>query len=204
MTMRSTTLLFLGFVLAACGSNDGGSGDASRNSAGGSATTTTAGSGGDIVGRWRRINNCRELVAALADAGLAPVAASVVGDYFPDTSAKQLATKGNLCQGAEPFVHYHFFDASGRFGSLDDKEQPVDDGPYKTVDERTFVIPFESVPVRFHYAIDGASLKLSPVITPAMKRDALAHPLKFTAAGWAISVSYPDHEWMRVDCGAWC
>jgi hypothetical protein len=58
--------------------------------------------------------------------------------------------------------------------------------------------------VVFRYEIKGDALSLSPVLTPAMKETAFAHPLKFSDAGWAVSVSYPVHEWKRVDCGGWC
>ena len=151
-----------------------------------------------------RVNKCRELVNALMDARLGALAPSVVGDYFPEIPANQLAGKDDVCEGATPFVHYHFFNATGGFGSLDENEERVDDGPYEIVDDGTFVISFDASPVRFHYAVEGDTLRLSPVITPAMRRDALAHPLKFTAAGWGIAVSYPGHEWTRVECGAWC
>jgi hypothetical protein len=56
----------------------------------------------------------------------------------------------------------------------------------------------------FHYSVCGDELSLSPFVKRAMKREALAHPLDFTAAGWAVSMSYPGHVWKRVDCSGWC
>jgi hypothetical protein len=45
---------------------------------------------------------------------------------------------------------------------------------------------------------------LTPVLTRAMKRKALEHPLNFSPAGMAIAVSYPGTAWKRVDCAGWC
>ena len=101
----------------------------------GATGTTTAPDALTLVGRWKRVNECPQLVKALEQAGLRAIAPSVVGDYFPDESPKELARKDNLCDGAEPLVHYHFFDQAGRFGSLDENEQQVDDGTYEILDE---------------------------------------------------------------------
>ena len=91
-----------------------------------------------IVGRWERVLRCSELVDALEAAGLRKVAAPIVaGDYFRDMNAAALAEKDDLCEGAKPpFVHSHFFDAEGRFGSLDENESQVDEGRYDVVDSR--------------------------------------------------------------------
>jgi hypothetical protein len=37
-----------------------------------------------------------------------------------------------------------------------------------------------------------------------MKEQALANPLQFTDAGWAVAVAYPGEEWKRVSCADWC
>ncbi len=58
--------------------------------------------------------------------------------------------------------------------------------------------------VVFRYEIEGDKLSLSPVITPAMKKEALAQPLEFSDAGWSVAVSYPGQIWKRVDCSGWC
>jgi hypothetical protein len=153
------------------------------------------------------VNRCAEIVKAVDDAGLGALAPSVVGDYFPGRTPKQLAEKEILCAGAKPIVHYHFFDEAGRFGSLDEHEEQVDDGTYELTDDGTLVISKEFGDVEFQYTIDeaeGDKLTLLPQITPAMKKMALARPLEFGAAGWAHSMSYPGHEWTRVGCAAWC
>lgn len=150
------------------------------------------------------MNECEQLVKAFQEAGLAKIASSYVGDYFPDASPRELARKSDLCADAEPFVHSHFFDEDGAFGSLTEDLEQVDDGTYKIVDDRTFVISKEFPDVTFHYTVNGDDLELSPVLTRAMKKEALAHPLDFSAAGWAITMSYPGQVWKRVECNGWC
>jgi hypothetical protein len=187
----------------------GGSTESAEELSGQSTATdsTTSDSASDappLVGRWERVNECPQLVKALNQAGLGAIAPSVAGDYFPEASPKQLAGKDDLCKGAEPFVHSHFFDDVGMFGSLDENEDQVDDGMYEILDDGRFRIGNADVGAVFRYEIDGDALSLSPVLTSAMKKQALAHPLEFSQAGWAVAVSYPGHEWKRVDCHSWC
>jgi hypothetical protein len=108
------------------------------------------------------VNRCPELVKALDQAGLRAIAASVVGDYFPEENPMRLARKDNLCEGAEPIVHYHFFDEAGALGSLDENEDQVDDGTYEIIGDRTFVISKEFPDMTFHHEIKGDTLSLSP------------------------------------------
>ena len=84
-----------------------------------------------IVGRWQMIRTCQNVVGALKAAGLRPLAPAVVGDYFPNQTPQQLAKKKSLCQGAKPQIHSHFFTADGKFGSLDQRGEQVDDGTYQ-------------------------------------------------------------------------
>src|SRR6266581_2478662 len=93
-----------------------------------SHSATTPGS--RLVGRWSRIKTCQELVDALRKAGLGSTAPAAVGDFFPNSTPQQLARKSDLCSGAAPQVHSHFFTSHGKFGSLDQNGQQVDDGRY--------------------------------------------------------------------------
>jgi len=157
-----------------------------------------------IVGRWQQTHRCTWLVQALKEAHLRRIAPSVVGDYFPHKTPQQLARKRHICRGAEPQRHSHFFTSDGHFGSVNQYGQQVDNGRYRVIDARTFRIG----DVRFHYQIDntadGEVLALDPVITRHMRREALAHPLRFSKAGYAVAVAYPGHTWERVPCGQWC
>jgi hypothetical protein len=167
-------------------------------------TPTTTAETQALVGRWERVNECPQLVKALDEVGLGAIAPSVVGDYFPGISAKKLAKKADLCAGAEPFVHSHFFTDSGEFGSLTEDLQQVDDGTYTIIDDRTFRIGTDPG-VDFHYEIiDSDTLSLSPVITKTMLAKAVANRFEFSDAGWSVAVAYPGETWKRVDCSGWC
>jgi hypothetical protein len=157
-----------------------------------------------IFGRWQQRHECTWLVHALEKVHLRRIAPSVVGDYFPNKTPQQLASKEHICSGAEPQRHSHFFTRDGHFGSVDQHGQQVDNGRYSLINARTVRID----DARFHYEVDetatGKVLALKPVITRRMRREALAHPLRFSTAGWAVSVAYTGHTWERVPCGQWC
>jgi hypothetical protein len=101
--------------------------------------------------------------------------------------AKVLQRQNKVCAGAwRPYRHSHFFTSAGNFGSLDENLQRVDDGHYKVV-RNTLVFGHN----RFRYRIvHGKTLTLDPIITSAMRREALAHPWTFTDAVWMVSVAY--------------
>jgi hypothetical protein len=113
-------------------------------------------------------------------------------------------TKGHPCSGAIPRRHSHFFDRQGQFGSLDWLGGQVDDGPYRLTDQQTVHIGTNPA-ANFRFRIlNGNKLTLTPVLTKAMVRRALAHPAKFSAASWAVSVAYAGHTWQRVPCNGRC
>ena len=153
-----------------------------------------------IVGRWQQAHTCDQLVSALNALGLGSLAPGVVGDYFPNQTPEQLAAKPDICSGAIPQLHSHFFTASGLFGSLDQFQNQVDDGTYVIVDANSFMIGDAT----FDFSIHGDQLTLTPVITAKQRREALKHPWDFTTAGWMVAVSYPGTTWNRVACQGWC
>ena len=84
---------------------------------------------------------------------------------------------------------------------MDWRNQQVDDGTYKIVNDHTFVIGNS----RFHYRIvNGDTLMMDPVIPAALKQQALARPTKFSTAGWMVAVALPGYTWKRVSCSQWC
>src|SRR5918994_2710864 len=199
-------VVWLALLAPGCGSDDGMSADdASPTTT--AVTTESPGSRGEaaIVGRWERVHECGELLAALDAAGLRAVAAPIVaGDYFADMNAAALAGKDEPCEGAKPpFVHSHFFDAEGRFGSLDENESQVDEGRYEVIANDTIRLGGDQG-VHFRYKVHGDTLTLSPVLTEAMVETALANPRAITDATRAIAVAYPGQEWKRVPCKSWC
>ena len=198
--------LLIAVLAAGCGGSDSeqaeSPGQTSLASTAATTPTTTAETQA-LVGRWEHVNGCPQLVKALDESNLGALAPSVVGDFFPGVSAKKLANKADICAGAKPFVHSHFFTEGGAFGSLTEDLQQVDDGTYDIVNDRTFRIG-SNPGVEFHYEIHDDTLRFSPIITKAMTEKALADPLEFTDAGWSIAVAYPGETWRRVDCSGWC
>ena len=160
------------------------------------ATRATA-----IVGRWERVTTCQELVSALTKAGLRKTApAMLAGNGLVPGTPKQLAAKPDICKGAVPRRHSHFFTGAGQFGSVDYNGQQVDDGTYRLLNARTIRIGEGT----FHFRITGRELRLQPVISAAARRKALAQPLQFSTAGWQVAVACPGHAWKRVPCAQWC
>lgn len=150
------------------------------------------------------VTTCQQYVTALRNAGLGTVTpAMLAGNGLVAGTPQQLARKPSICQGAIARVHSHFFDAHGRFGSVDWKGKQVDDGFYLIVDARTVRIG-DSGAV-FRYRISGGNrLTLQPLISAAAKRRALSHPLQFSIAGWMVNVALPAHARTRVPCNRWC
>lgn len=162
--------------------------------------TAQSGPVASIVGRWQQSHTCDELVSALNALGLGALAPGVVGDYFLDQTPEELAAKPDICSGARPQLHSHFFTASGLFGSLDQFQNQVDDGTYVIVDSDTFRMGDAT----FDYSIHGSTLTFTPIITDRQRREALRHPWEFSSAGWMVAVSYPGTTWNRVACQGWC
>ena len=198
---RAVIVLVIGTLVLGCGSEE------SETAQPPSPTTqTTSGPrAASIVGRWEVLRTCEGMVKAVEEAGLPELASSVVGDYFPDQTPKQLALKADVCAGAEPHQHSHFFTEDGQFGSLDQHEEQVDDAPYKVVDEGTLRLSLEFGEETYRYRISGGNkLTLEPVIPARAKREAVESPLEFSLAGHLAAVAYAGRTWKRVDCEGWC
>jgi hypothetical protein len=154
-----------------------------------------------LVGRWEQTHTCRELVQALTKAHLLATAPAVIGDYFPNSSPEQLAAKHDLCSGAKPQIHSHFFTANATFGSVDQNNNQVDDGSYEIINDHELRIGDAT----FDFTItNGDTLIFKPEITAADRFIALADPLKFSTAAWQVAVTYDGLPWKRADCDTWC
>jgi hypothetical protein len=165
------------------------------------AATSSAARANALVGRWERVTTCQDLVSALTKAGLRTTAPTMLaGNGLVAGTPRQLARKVNICKGAVPRRHSHFFTAAGMFGSIDYNGKQVDDGTYRLLDSRTVRINDGT----FHFRISGRELRLEPVISAVARRKALAPPLQFSTAGWQVAVAFPGHAWKRVPCAGWC
>ena len=84
----------------------------------------------------------------------------------------------------------------------DPTDQQVDDGTYQIIDDHT--VKINGAKFQYQIDVDGDRLMLTPLITAKMKRQALAHPLRFSTAGWMVAVANPGQTWKRVPCNEWC
>ena len=194
-------MLVISGLVVGCGSDDSDTAQAPSPE----AEATTSPRAASLVGRWEVLRTCDGMVKALGEAGLRKLAPSVVGDYFPDQNPKQLARKADVCEGAEPQQHSHFFTDDAQFGSLDQNDEQVDDAPYHVVDEGILRLSAEFGEESYRYRIAGSNkLTLEPVIPTRAKREALANPLEFSPAGHMAAVAYAGHTWTRADCAGWC
>ena len=156
-----------------------------------------------LVGRWQKVTTCQQFVQSLDRYGLVALAPTMLsGNGLVEGSPAELAAKSDICEGAIPRVHSHYFTRDGQFGSLDWNLRPVDDGPYRILDARTF----RHGKAVFRYRIrNGNRLTLIPVLPPAVIKYALAHPREFSRAGYTVSVALPvGGPWKRVPCRGWC
>jgi hypothetical protein len=138
-----------------------------------------------LVGEWRRVTTCQELVQALRDAGLGDIAPEMVaGNGLVRGTPERLAKKADICEGAVPREHSHFFTDFGTFGSLNWRGEQVDDGTYEIVDDRTFRIGSST----FHFEVQGDTIMFEPVLAGCEGFD----------CGWMVSVAFPGKTWERV------
>jgi hypothetical protein len=210
LTRAALALFAAATVTAGCSSNSATSppaGTSHSPTAAASASSAAAG----LAGEWERVTTCQELVSELDKAGLAPLAPNAWSGQTSSTGLSSFApgspkpTKARPCTGALSREHSHFFSQSGQFGSLDWLGGQVDNGPYRIINDNTVYIGSPPIAAAFHYRIvHGDTLMLSPVLTKAMLRQALAHPDQFSAAFWAVTVAYAGYTWKRVPCQNWC
>jgi hypothetical protein len=182
----------LAVLAAGCGGADDKSGTASATSV--ATTNTAAAVVAPLVGEWRRTNTCEEVLEILKKAGFKQEVAleNIAGNGFlPGVSSPdQIADPKHPCKGAIPQVHSHFFTADGQFGSKDQQGDQVDDGTYKIIDDRTFVVSKEFPDVTFHYRIAGDTIRFDPVAPSCA-------PGCFEAV-WSVMVAFPGKTWNRV------
>jgi hypothetical protein len=207
--MLASGALAAATVTVGCSSNSSTRQPAGTSHSPVTSPTSTAVAG--LVGRWERVVTCQQLVSELGKAGLGPLAPYAWLGQTSSTGLSSFAsgspkpTTAHPCTGALKREHSHFFSQSGQFGSLDWLGGQVDNGPYRIINNNTVYIGSPPSGATFHYRIlHGDTLMLSPVLTKAMLRKALAHPQKFSTAGWAVSVAYAGYTWKRVPCQSWC
>ena len=180
-------------ALSACG----GGGD--QDSAKGEKGKKAAAADNPLVGTWRRVRTCDEFVRELKQAGLAemiPAHQDLAEEFGTGNAAKNQQDSDDACQGVNGRLkHDHVFYEDGRFASLNQNGEFVDDGHYKFVDERT--IKFGNPPgnlVHFRFSDDRNTVRFDLQI-PDMD-NCSQHCREETT--YRIAVFYPGLPWKRV------
>ena len=140
-----------------------------------------------LVGEWKRVTKCQELVRLLEANGIGSMAPQAIeGNGWVGGTLEQLEKKDDPCEGAVPREHSHFFTEFGAFGSLDWRGEQVDEGTYAIVDERTFTIGEDAT---FHFEIHGDTIRFEPLL-----------PDECTGFDcvWMLAVASPGYTWERV------
>jgi hypothetical protein len=132
-------------------------------------------------------------VQALKKAGYPEFVLFAASEFIPGAMdhPEKIADPAHPCKGAlKHRKHSHFFTANGKFGSKDFNGKQVDDGKYKLVGNRTFVLNGN---LKFHYEIQGDTIIFDPVI-----------PAHCTSKGcrqnaaYEVQVAQPGKRWTLV------
>jgi hypothetical protein len=161
------------------------------------ATTAVATVQAPLVGTWRRLATCAELVAVFRKAGLDKwrVRGLIAVEHFHpllEDSEYDHINPDYPCEGAVPRrENTRFFTKDGEFGSLGGDRYPVDSGTYRLGSTRTVVIRSNafSPEMTFTYRIRGKTLTWAPVIPKGCNS---------LECGWAIAMAHPGKTWRRV------
>jgi hypothetical protein len=159
-----------------------------------------------LVGDWRRKRTCDELVRRLKQAGLADqIPESVAGAEFGGATVTpaQVRRHSDPCQGLRSgnMQHDHIFYKDGRFASVDQDGNFVDDGHYKLTNDHTIVFPhsrnesFPPVTAHFRFS-DHLNTVTFDLVLPK-NLDECSERCR-GAYGWAVSVFYSGLPWHRV------
>jgi Ca2+-binding RTX toxin-like protein len=155
-----------------------------------------------LVGDWRRKRTCEEYVSRLKKAGLADQIPSHqelleefgAGDGSQDAEGACKGVNGRL-------AHDHIFYSDGRFASVDNNGQFVDDGHYKLPNDHTIVFPnspkesFPPVTAHFRFSDDLNTVTFDLVLPKNL--DKCSENCRGDYA-WAISVFFSGLRWHRV------
>jgi len=122
-------------------------------------------------------------------------------------SPSEIRKHSDPCQGLGASVqHDHVFYKDGRFASVNDVGEFVDDGFYKQPNDHTIVFPgngsksYPPVTAHFRFSDDGDTVRFDLVVPDI---DECSAQCRETYA-WATSVFYSGLTWKRVPAeGLW-
>ena len=156
-----------------------------------------------LVGDWRRKRTCEEYVRRMKQAGLADQIMShqeMLAEFGAgDAQAGQDST--GRCQGVNGWLaHDHIFYKDGRFASVDQNGEFVDDGHFRLPTDHTIVFPShkESIPpVRAHFRFSDHLNTVTFDLVLPNNLDQCSEECR-EVYGWAVSVFFSGLPWHRV------
>ena len=191
-------------ALSACGGGGQGSSQGGRDQDSAKSEIENP-----LVGTWRRERTCDEYVRSMKQAGLEELIPEwVAGAQFGGASVSpaQVRQQSDPCQGLRNVndQHDHVFYKDGRFASLNENGEFVDEGHYKLADERTLVFPEHwgkkgpSITAHFRFSNDNDAVTFDLVLPDNLDK---CSQLCREAYAWGVAVTYPGHPWKRVPPG---
>src|SRR5215212_986356 len=154
-----------------------------------------------LVGDWRRKRTCEEFVSRLKQAGLADQIGSHqdlleefgAGDGGQDSSGPCKGVNGRL-------AHDHIFYRDGRFASVDQNGDFVDDDRYILPNDHTIVFPRANAsfpPVTAHFRFSDHLNTVTFDLVLPKNLDECSERCR-EEYGWAVSVFYSGLPWHRA------
>ena len=158
-----------------------------------------------LVGDWRRKRTCEEYVSRMKQAGLADQIMShqELLAEFGAGDAQGGQDSDGLCKGVKGrLAHDHIFYKDGRFASVDQNGEFVDDGHYRLPNDHTIVFPHSPTkvpypPVTAHFRFSDHLNTVTFDLVLPKNLDECSERCR-GAYGWAVSVFFSGLPWHRV------
>src|SRR5215212_6107232 len=151
-----------------------------------------------LVGDWRRKRTCEEYVRRLKQAGLAdqiPSHQELLAE-FGAGDAQRVQDSSGPCRGVNGLLaHDHIFYRDGRFASVDQNGNFVDDGHYRLPNDHTIVFPGSGITAHFRFSDHLNTVTFNLVLPKNL--DECSDSCRGDYA-WAVSVFYSGLPWHRV------
>jgi hypothetical protein len=153
-----------------------------------------------LVGDWRRKRTCEEYVSRLKQGGLAdqiPTHKELLAEFGAGDAQSGQDSDGR-CQGVNGrLAHDHIFYRDGRFASVDNKGNFVDDGHYIFPNDHTIVLfgPKNGLTAHFRFSDDLNTVKFDLVLPKNL--DECSESCRQDYA-YGVSVFFSGLPWHRV------
>jgi len=149
-----------------------------------------------ILGTWRSEYSCEEFVQGFQRAGIGDLAARwLVNIGMQQGPVHRLATRANLCQGAEHFQRTHVFQPNGYLRTYQGEKLADSCRCYRLIDGHTFLVGADrrwAPDVTLQYRIEAGTLTIHAVMpNPCSSVQCRGH------FAWAVA-NYAVGRWLRV------